>query len=85
MPKLSIEKKARVSALLDEGYSMRDVSIKENVGKSSVARIGQLLKRGLPISDLSRSGRPTVIFRKTRKKNYKACIFGQTSNSNINS
>ena len=65
---LGIQKNARVSTLLHEGFSIGDVSIKENISKLSVDRIRKLLKHGLAISDLSRSGRPRLFCQRQETK-----------------
>ena len=77
MPKINLEKKARISALLSAGLSTVEISIKEKVSRSTVARIKKRESTKISLKDLPRSGRPRskIVLCKSRKKSCKAYFF----------
>ena len=58
---LSIEKRSRICALLEEGYRSRYVAVKEEVSQSTVIRIKQRKDATGTFKNKPKPGRPRLL------------------------
>ena len=84
MPKVSLEKKARISALLSAGLSTVEISIKEKVSRSTVARIKKRESIKMSIKDIPRSGRPRSFSVRGERKVARLISSGKYGTAKIN-
>ncbi len=68
MPQLSIEKRARIYALLEEGYQANIIASKEGVHKSTVTRLRQKKEETGSLENKKRPGHPRVLSVHTERK-----------------
>jgi transposase len=54
---LSLEKRTRISVLLEEGYTSRQIAFREKVAHSTVIRINQKLKLTGNLQNRPKTGR----------------------------
>ena len=73
MPRTSIQKKARVCLLLEQGHSIHSIASMEGIHHSTVSRIGKAYQERGHHEDLLRSGRP-IIFGPRDERNIVRCI-----------
>ena len=68
MPCTLATQRARIQLLREEGYSTRQIALREGVDHSTVARICQRISNTGSYEDMSRSGRPRILSKRHERK-----------------
>lgn len=68
MPRTSATKRARIRLLREEGYSIRQIALRERVPRSTVSRICQRVADTGSYEDMLRSGRPRILSERHERK-----------------
>ena len=68
MPRLSIEQRAQVITLIEEGYSTRYIASKIGIHQSTVVRTYQHMQKTGTIKDQPKSGRPRIFSVHTERR-----------------
>ncbi|CAG8850082.1 42472_t:CDS:2, partial [Gigaspora margarita] len=81
MVHISVERRARIYALVREGYPSRYVAKKESVSQSSVVRISQKAVKTGSVKDLPKSGRPREFTERDERNMIRLLASGECSNA----
>jgi transposase len=65
---LSLEKRSRISVLIEEGYSSRQIAFREKVAHSTIIRINQKLKSTGSLQNRPKTGRPRLFTKRFERK-----------------
>ena len=60
-PQISLEKRARICLLSEQGYSTREIGLMENVGNATVSRIIKKKNETGELNNKQKSGRPQLL------------------------
>ncbi|CAB4384435.1 unnamed protein product [Rhizophagus irregularis] len=74
---LSIEKRSRICALLEEGYPSRYVADKKKISQSTVIRIKKRKNATGTFKDKPKSGRPRLLTGRNKRKVLQCITTGQ--------
>ena len=78
---LSVEKKSRIYALLEEGYPSRYIAAKENVSQSTVIRIKQQKDTTGTFKNKQKPGRPRLLTGQNEQKVLRYITTGKCTNA----
>ena len=78
---LSIEKRSRICALLEEGYLSRYVAVKEEVSQSTVIRIKQCKDATGTFKNKPKPGHPRLLTGQNERKVLQYIITGECTNA----
>ncbi len=78
---LSVEKKSRIYALLEEGYPSRYIAAKENVSQSTVIRIKQRKDTTGTFKNKQKPGRPRLLTGRNERKVLRYITTGECTNA----
>ncbi|CAG8806891.1 3548_t:CDS:1, partial [Gigaspora margarita] len=81
MPRISIERRLGIHALICEGYPSRYIAKKENVLQSSVVRISRKAEKVGSVKDLPKSGHPRVLTERDERNAIYLLVSGECSNA----
>jgi len=81
MVRISYEKRARIYALVQEGYPSRYIEKKENVSQSSVVRIARKVRTTGSVKDLPKSGRQRIFTGRDERNIINMLTTGECSNA----
>jgi transposase len=76
---LSFEKRARISVLLEENYTSRQIALREKVAHSTVIRINQKLKLTNSLLNRPKTGRPRFFTKRFERKIIQYILTGECS------
>jgi len=74
---LSLEKRARISVLLEEGYTSRQIALREKVAHSTVIRINHKLKSTNSLLNKPKSGRPRIFNKRFERRIIRYILTGE--------
>jgi transposase len=67
-PQISLEKHARICLLGEQGYSTREIGLKEGVGNSTVSRIIKKKKETGDLNNKPKSGQPRLLHKPDERR-----------------
>jgi transposase len=76
---LSLEKRTRISVLLEEGYTSRQIAFREKVAHSTVIRINQKLKLTGNLQNRPKTGRPRLFNKRYERRIIRYILTGDCS------
>jgi len=81
MPRLSIETRAQIVALLEQGHSVKDIAASYHLHSSTIYRLQNRYIQHGTVHDLPRSGRPPILMEKHQRKIVRDIICNKHSNA----